>query len=202
VIPHGHFGNLMNGVRSVDRAAVEAQLGLRHGALRLGIIGAPRLDKRVDLVMEAVAASARDDIELLVLSLGPAERAPDDKRIIAYPYEMAPRDEYNRRLAAIDVLVLPFADGEMLATGTVGDAIGLGLPSLVSGWPFLAESLGDAGICYGWSAEDLTRCIDGLDDEQLARARRAAERLQPVLDWAAIAQLHIEVLERVGTAKL
>jgi glycosyltransferase involved in cell wall biosynthesis len=199
VIPHGHFGNIMSEVAAIDRAAVEDSLGLRSGVLRLGIVGAPRPEKRVDIAMAAVAASSRDDIELLVTADLPV---PDDPRVVELPYEQVSREEYNRRLAIIDVLVMPFDDGEMLTTGTVGDAVGLGLPSLVSDWPYLAEALGDAGIRYGSSVSDLARCIDALDTQQLERARKAAVRLQTEYDWNRLAELHFELLEQVGTAKL
>jgi glycosyltransferase involved in cell wall biosynthesis len=193
VIPHGHFGNLTT---PVDRVAVEADLGLRHGVLRLGVVGAPRPEKRADLAMAAVAASSRDDIELLVTTAGPV---PDDPRIVALPPERVSREEYNRRLAVIDVLVMPFDDGEMLTTGTVGDAVGLGLPSLVSDWQYLAEALGEAGIPYG---SDLTRAIDTLGEERLDLARAAAVKLQAAYDWNRLAELHADLLEQVGTAKL
>ncbi|RKN44901.1 hypothetical protein D7294_07275 [Streptomyces hoynatensis] len=202
VIPHGHFGGLMKDVASVDRRAAERSLGLRPGALRFGVIGAPRAEKRADLAMRAVAASSRQDIELLVLSLAPGQVPPDDPRIVALPYEMVPRAEYNRRLATIDVLIMPFDTGEMLATGTVADAIGLGLPSLVSSWPFLTETLGKAGIPYGDTERELTACLDRLDEETLRSAREAAEALKPHYDWERVAELHFAVLEEVGTAKL
>lgn len=202
VIPHGHFGHLMREAGALGRHEAERRLGLRHGVLRLGVIGAPRREKRVDLVMRAVAASRRSDIELYVLSLAPGERAcVADPRIVALPYERVPRAEYNRRLATVDVLVLPFEDGEMLTTGTVGDAVGLGLPSLVSRWPFLREALGDAGICYGSTAEDLTRCVDSLDEATLRRARRAARRLQETYSWDIIAERHLAVLENTGSVR-
>jgi glycosyltransferase involved in cell wall biosynthesis len=149
--------------------------------------------------MAAVAASSRDDIELLVTADLPT---PDDPRVVELPYEHVNREEYSRRLAVIDVLVMPFDDGEMLTTGTVGDAVGLGVPSLVSDWSYLAEALGDAGIRYGSSVSDLARCIDALDTQQLERARKAAVRLQTEYDWNRLAELHFELLEQVGTAKL
>ncbi|MBL1102147.1 hypothetical protein [Streptomyces coffeae] len=201
VIPHGHAGNPLPEDITIQRQEVEKSLGLRPGVLRLAVIGAPRREKRADLVMEAVAASARDDIELLVLSSARGRQVPDDPRIVAFPYDHVPQEEYNRRLAAIDVLVMPFDEG-MLTTGTVGDVVGAGLPALVSSWPFLTEYLGDAGICYGSSAEDLRRCIDGLDEAQLRHAREAAVRLRPVYDWKRVAELHLAVLEDLGTAKL
>jgi glycosyltransferase involved in cell wall biosynthesis len=199
VIPHGHFGNLMTELAGFDRAAAEASLGLRPGVLRLGIVGAPRAEKRADIAMAAVAASTRDDIELLVCTDRPA---PADPRIVRLPPERVSRAEYNRRLAVLDALVLPFDNGEMLTTGAVGDAVGAGLPSLVSDWPYLAEALGDAGIRYGSSAADLAHCIDTLDEGRLGAAAKAAVRLQEDYDWRRVADLHFELLERVGTAKL
>ena len=71
--------------------------------------------------MRAVSRCQRDDIELLVLSLRGDEDVPDDPRIVALPYEMVPREEYVRRLAAVDALVMPFdPDGEMLTWRAAG----------------------------------------------------------------------------------
>ncbi|MFI6129194.1 hypothetical protein [Micromonospora sp. NPDC051141] len=202
VVPHGHFGDLMTDIRADDRARTEREYGLRPGALRLGVIGAPRPEKDTALVIDAVAASARDDIELLVLSGTPELPRSPDPRIRVVPYDLVPRREYNRRLAAIDVLVLPFRDGEMLATGTVADAIGRGLPALVSPWPFLTEMLGGSAIPYGRTREDLTRCLDSLDDARLDRARAASGRLRATYDWARVAESHLAALESLGPAKL
>ncbi|MEU1809769.1 glycosyltransferase [Micromonospora aurantiaca (nom. illeg.)] len=202
VIPHGHFGDLMTGIRDDDRTRTEAEFGLRPGVLRLGVIGAPRPEKDVALVIDAVAACDRDDIELLVLSGTPELPRPPDPRIRVVPYELVPRREYNRRLAAIDVLVLPFHDGDMLATGTVADAVGRGLPALVSPWPFLTEMLGGSAIPYGRTRADLTRCLDSLDDARLDRARAASGRLRDAHDWARVAELHLAALESLGPAKL
>ena len=193
----------MTEVASIDRREAETALDLRPGVLRLGVIGAPRPDKDVGLVIDAVRASSRDDIELLVLSLGPDDPpVVDDPRIHTYPYEFVPRSTYNRRLRTIDVLVQPFATGEILTTGTVGDAVGLGLASLVSDWPFLAEVLGNAAIPYGRTREDLTRCIDSLDTGQLTAASAAARRLQSEQSWERAAEATFAVLEQVGTTKL
>lgn len=149
----------MDEIAGLDRAAIERQFGLRSGVLRLGILGAPRQEKRVDLATEAVAASKRDDVELLVFSGNGAEslwRASFDPRVVVLPHERAGSDEYNRRLAMVDVVLMPFDDGEMLTTGAVGDAVGLGPPSLVSGWPYLAEILGDESQMHRSSATAVT----------------------------------------------
>jgi glycosyltransferase involved in cell wall biosynthesis len=202
VIPHPHFGHLAEHAVGATRQEVEAELGLRPGPLRLGVVGAPRVEKRVDVVMEAVAASRRDDVELVVFSLAPGQQPLDDERITALPYDYVSRSEYERRLKTIDVLVLPFDDGEMLTTGTVGDAVANGLPCLASDWPFLAEVLGDAAIVYGSTAADLTAAIDGLDPARLASAREASAARQAEYDRARVAEQTFGLLEAVGTTRL
>jgi glycosyltransferase involved in cell wall biosynthesis len=183
VIPHGHFGGLMREVADLDRGSIEASMGLRSGVLRLGIVGSPREEKRVDLAIAAVAASKREDIDLLVFAAPADLDVPDDPRITVLPHAQVAREEYNRRLATLDAVLMPFGDGEMLTTGAVADAVGLGLPSLTSDWPYLSETLGDAAIRYGSTAQDLTACLDALDRQQLDRAADAANRLREDYDW-------------------
>lgn len=202
VIPHGHFGPLMGEIDRIDRREAEADLGLGPCALRIGIIGAPRTEKRVQDFMEGFAATRRPDVELLVLSLREGERVPDDPRIKAIPYEMVSRAEYNRRLRTLDVVAFPFSSEGMLATGTIGDVIGLGLPALVSGWPFLSEMLRDAGIPCGLDPAEVTRVVEGLDAETLERAAAASRALQSCYDWSVIAQRTLDLFERVGTTRL
>jgi glycosyltransferase involved in cell wall biosynthesis len=202
VIPHGHFGHLMADVARVDRAAAETELGLSPCRLRLGVVGAPRSEKRTAMLMAAFAASAPDDCQLLVLSLGPDDEVPDDPRITALPYENVKRDQYNRRLATIDLLAIPIEGGDYLTTGQFADAIGLGLPALTSDWPFLEEMLGDAAICYGRGRDDLERCLASLDAERVARAAAASRALQDSYDWKRLAEATLELFEEVGTAKV
>jgi glycosyltransferase involved in cell wall biosynthesis len=202
VIPHGHFGPEAlpdPADRAASRAEVEAELGLRPGVLRLGIVGAPRVEKDLELVMRAVARCSRDDLELLVLSLRGDEVVPDDSRIVARRYEEVPRDEYDRRLAALDALVMPFdPEGEMLTTGTVADAVGHGLATVASDWQFLTEALGDAAITYGRSEDELVACLESLTAEVLGRAASAAAARRGALDWSAIAAVTYAELDRLG----
>jgi len=203
VIPHGNFGPA-NGVTQDDtvRAEVENELGLRPGAMRLAVFGAPRVEKDVELVMRAMARSSRDDIELLVLSLGDDDVVPDDPRIKAWPYEMVARDVYDRRLLAVDALVMPFDPaGEMLTTGTIGDALGFGLATIASSWSFLSEALGDAVITYGHSEDDLVACLEGLDARTLEATADAARRLAPEREWAPIAERTYAAIDELGSTQ-
>ncbi len=147
VIPHGHFGELWRS-HLVDRATAERSLGFDPCALRIGIVGAPRVEKRVREFVEGFLAAGRDDLQLAVWSLAPGEQLPDDPRIVAAEtYRGVDAATYARRLSACDLLALPFdPDGEMLATGTAADAIGLSIPVLASDWGFLVEYLGDVRV--------------------------------------------------------
>ena len=188
VIPHVHFGHLSG---DADRR--------EDGVLRLGVVGAPRAEKDVQSVLDAFTRVRRRDVELHVWCLGPGDVVPDDPRITAVPYEMVERTVYDERLRSLDALVLPFAEADMITTGTVGDVIGAGVPALVSDWGYLREALGAAGLPYGG---DLTGAIEALDRPALATAAAAARALRPACAPATVARQHLELLEAVGTARL
>ena len=199
VIPHGHWGPLMAGAGDPDdeRAAGEAELGVAPCRLRIGLVGAPRPGKDTQLLIDGFAACRRDDLQLLVLCHD-GEALPDDGRITALPYAEVPRPLYDRRLATIDVLALPLDGGTYLTTGQVADAVGRGIPALVSPWPYLREVLGAAGIPYGRTAADLAATLDALDDATLAAARAALPERQAALDWAALAGPTWALLDEVA----
>jgi hypothetical protein len=197
VIPHGHWGPLMGDREGIDRAQAEAELGLTPSALRIGLVGAPRPGKHTQLLLDGFHASSRDDVQLLVLCLD-GEVVPDDPRVTALPYAEVPRDEYDRRLATIDVLALPLDGGTYLTTGQAADAVGAGIPALTSPWPYLAEVLGGLAIPYGRTAADLAGAIDGLDDATLSRARAHVAERRAALDWAPAAEATWALLDAVA----
>jgi glycosyltransferase involved in cell wall biosynthesis len=200
VIPHGHWGPLIDaagGDRRALRQSAEAELGLPSCDLRIGLVGAPRPGKDTQLLLDGFADCRRDDLQLLVLCHD-GERVPDDPRITALPYEEVPRPVYDRRLAAIDVLALPLDGGTYLTTGQVADAVGCGIPALVSPWPYLRELLRDAAIPYGRTAADLTATLEALDESALALARAAVVRRRDALDWTALAEPTWELLDEVA----
>ncbi len=198
-IVHGHFGDLWPQVAAMNRADAEARLGFAPTAIRIGLVGAPREDKKVMEFLEAVTQCARDDIQVACWSLRIDETAPTDPRIVtADRYRGVDESTYATRLAACDVLAFPFdPDGDMLATGTVADAIGVGIPALVSDWSFLTEMLGDAGIPCGHRAPDITRTLDGLTRADIDSARTAMSALRPRFDWEPLATRTADLFERV-----
>jgi hypothetical protein len=199
VIPHGHFAANFPAYATMSRADAERALGLAPVALRIGLVGAPRADKHVDAFLAGAVACARDDVQVVCWSLGFGEEPPDDPRVaVAERYREVDARTYALRLAACDAIALPFEPaGEMLATGTVFDAIGLGIPALVSDWPFLTETLGGAGIRVGHTAPEIAAALDALTGEALDAARHAMAALLPAYEWNAIADATFALFERV-----
>ena len=197
VVPHGHWGPLMADRDGIDRAAAERELGLTPCAVRIGLVGAPRPGKHTQLLLDGFHAAHREDVQLLVLCLD-GESVPDDPRITALPYAEVPRDEYDRRLATIDVLALPLDGGTYLTTGQAADAVGAGIPALTSSWPYLAETLGGLAIPYGRTATDLAATIDGLDEATLSRARAHVAERRAALDWVPAAEATWTLLDAVA----
>ncbi len=198
VIPHGHFGGMWEAAGVPDRATAEARLGLAPCPLRIGIVGAPRADKLVQAVLDGVAASGRDDVQLVCWSLGTGDAVPDDPRIaIAEPYRGCDPATYATRLAACDALALVFApDGDMLATGTAADARGLAIPVLGSAWGYLAEVLGDGLIPCGHTAASVAAAIDALTSDRLDAAAGALIASRDAYAWEPLATRTADLFER------
>ncbi len=195
VAPHGHWGQRLEPLRPPGgRADAAKSLGLSPAGLRLGVVGAPRHEKDVQLVIDAVHRCSRDDVQLCVWSLGDEQVPDDDRIVVAQRYELVDLEVYALRLFSLDALVLPFSEG-MLTTGVAADAIGIGLPSLASDWGYLREALGGAGIYYGSTATDLASCIDSLNDDDLATAGAAATARQADTDWSAVAETTYNFIE-------
>ncbi|MGI8757007.1 MAG: hypothetical protein ACR2MB_14360 [Acidimicrobiales bacterium] len=203
VIAHGHFGGLWERAGPPGRAEAEAWLGLRPAGLRIGIVGAPRAEKLVQVVLDAVASCDRDDVELVCWSLGPGDVVPDDPRIaVAERYRMVDRRAYATRLAACDALALVFdPDGEMLATGAAADATGLALPALRSDWGYLVEALGEGGMACGHTVASVAAAIDALTPERLAVACAGAQRRRGETEWADLAGQTADLFERTILAE-
>jgi len=193
VIPHGHWGHRYDALARVDRKAVETEMGWDAVPIRLAVVGKPRLEKRLQDVLDAFAAADRPDMELVI-------RIAGDETVPHHPGIRIDRDhhiddrQYLRRLRAVDALVLPFAPSGMLTTGTAFDAIGAGVAAITSDWDFLDETFGDAAICYGSTARDLESCLRALTVEQIATHKAAVAALQPRFDWGAIAEQTFAVL--------
>ena len=201
VIPHPHFGPVLTGNEGVPRDEAASLLGLGGRptpAIRIGVIGAPRKDKDLALLIDAVTASARTDIELVVWSLGFLDAVPNDPRILADYYHGVDRATFDLRIAACDVIALPFTGHSMLATGTASDLVATGTPALISDWPYLTEHLGEGGIRAGQTVDSWTAAIDALDPETLAIASAEMVRRQALYDPTLVANATADALVSLG----
>ncbi|MGI9600796.1 MAG: hypothetical protein ACR2QE_02845 [Acidimicrobiales bacterium] len=196
VIAHGHWADRHGTLPS--RSEASTRLGLPDAAIRIGVIGAPRLDKNVQLVIDGFHQCRRDDIQLVLFSKVD-EQVPDDDRIVVFPWTHVSDDEYGVRVAALDALVLPFEadDTGMLMTGTLFDVIGFDKAAICSDWEVLRETLGNAGLYYGSTAEDLAALLDGLSADDLAEASAGAGALRPAFDWTPIAEQTAAFIDRL-----
>lgn len=199
VIPHGHWGREYEGVANTTREDVELAEGWPPCELRIAVIGSPRAEKDLQLVVDAVAACERDDIQL-VIRVDLSVALPDDPRIIA-EHGHLDFDQYLRRMKVYDAIILPFAPTGMLTTGTAFDCIGAGVAAITSEWDFFDETFAGADIRYGSTVEDLTRCLDELTPEALDRSRQALINLRPAFDWGPIADQTLAVLEAAALGK-
>ena len=199
VIPHGHWGREYEAVARTTREDVELSEGWAPCGLRVAVIGTPRVEKDLQLAVDAVAACRRDDIQL-VIRVDLSVAVPDDPRIIA-EFGHLDFNQYLRRIKAYDAVILPFAPTGMLTTGTAFDCLGAGVPAITSDWDFFDETFAGADIRYGSNVEDLTRCLDELTPEALDRSRQALIERRPAFDWGPIAQQTLAVLETAALRK-
>jgi hypothetical protein len=196
VVPHGHFGDLYP-TAGTPRDEAAASLGLPPAPIRIGVLGAPRAERRVGELLAGLVASTNHDVQVCCWSLAPGEEAPaDDRLAVAEVYEVVDPSLYGLRAAACDLLALPFdPDGEMLATGVAADVVGLGLGALVSDWGYLGEVLGDAGIPMGHTAAAIAGALDRLTPEAVAAARAAARNRRDALAWSLQAERTFALLD-------
>jgi len=149
------------------------------------------------MVIDALASSDRDDIQLIVRISGDT-RLPTDSRIIATSGHLDVA-RYYRRLTAVDGVVLPFAGDTMLTTGTAFDCIGGGIAPIASPWGFLKETFGDAALWYDGTRNDLLRCFSSLSLDALRAVGDAARSLQPRHDWRVIGEQTQRAFEEIVT---
>lgn len=198
VIPHGHWGAQYEPFRHATRAEVEREEGWPPCEIRLAVIGQPRAEKELQLVVDAVAACGRGGLQL-VARVSPTVNIPKDDRIIA-EYGHLTYERFHRRMMAFDGIILPFAENGMLTTGTAFDCIGAGVAAITSDWEFLDETFAGGDIRYGSSVDALRSCLDRLTEAQLRASRDAMVDLRPRYEWNEIASRTLAVLEETAVA--
>lgn len=192
VLPHGAWSEHHREYAAVTRTEVEREEHWPPSPLRLAVVGQPRDEKDVQLVIDAVEATSRRDVQLVARAT-PGMASRDARVIVDYGHLSDRR--FHRRMKAFDAIVLPFKPQGMLATGTIFDCIGAGVPPIISEWEYLTEVLGEAGIRFGSTVADLTARIDTLSEPELARSRQATVALRERYRWSAISLRTLAIFE-------
>jgi len=188
------------GVELVNqRSSIEAEWGLTPTPLRIGLVGGPRVERKVMNFLRGVTLSTSEDFQVVCWSLGPGEIPPRDPRIaIAEAYRFASDEIHARRLAICDLVALPVdPDGEMLTTGVVPDAIAVGLGILASDWGYLKETCGDAAIACGHTPESVAECLNTVTMVDVRVAKDASRALRESWSWESARQPMMEFYHRV-----
>jgi hypothetical protein len=182
-----------------QRSSIERRYGLAPAPIRIALVGNPRVERKVIEFLEAVRRSSNHNIQVVCWSLRPSETPPTDPRIaIAEPWRFVDDEEITERLAISDLLAMPIApDGEMLTTGLVGDAFGMGLGMLISSWDFLKETAADSGILFGDTVDEITHTLNNMSESTVAQAKQASLRIRAVRDWSNAGAQHLAFYERV-----
>ena len=196
----------------VDSAAFGVPRPPRGDTLRVVYVGRVIPDKGVHVLLDAVVALARPDVELTILGRPgfaadapltgyerelrrAAERAAGPVRFGSF----VPRPELPALLAAADVVVVPSVWPEPFAlTALEGMAAGAAVvASDVGGVP---EAVGDAGVLVPpGQPRALADALESLADDATAldRAARAAVEHARRCDWSVAAARLDEVLGEV-----
>lgn len=165
---------LPDAVAAQERAAARAELDLGEGTAAVLFLG--QLEERkapLDAVAAAEAArAAGHDLVLLVAGDGPLA-AEVERRAGPAVRALGFRDDVRRLLAAADALVLP-SEREGLAMSLL-EAMGHGVPVVVSDGPGNPEAVGEAGLVvpYG-DVEALGAALGSLAANPAERERLGA----------------------------
>ena len=187
-----------------QRTAIETDLGLPQTPIRIGLLGSPRVERKVAEFLRGAALSTSQNFQVVRWSLRPEDEPPHDPRIaIAQTRQFFSDETHSRRLAICDLIALPIdPGGEMLTTGLVPDAFAMGLGILASDWEFLRETCGDAAILCGHTPESVAKCLDQLTVADVRAAREASRRLRKSHDWESARQPVAEFYRNVRDLRI
>lgn len=135
------------------RIALRAELGLPGDALLAGMVARVHPVKRHDLFLRAVAAAARDgvDVHAVVAGSGATAASTEIARFVdtsgaaGRVHLLGERADVERILPALDVLVSASGWAEGFPN-VVGEAMACGVPCLVTDTGDCASIVGDAGV--------------------------------------------------------
>jgi glycosyltransferase involved in cell wall biosynthesis len=214
VIPHGAAAGV-----SISNTHAKKKLGL-EGNLALGMIGWFTQTKGFDQVIEIWddLAAELDENTWLVLAgdarLGDPNQIDYKKKLLDLVAKCVHKDrikvlqgsftpeEYNRIMAAFDLMVMPYTFASQ--SGNLAHSFALGVPAVVSGLEGLkaeAEASGAAVPVSPGDREELKRAILMIMGNPALRkryAQRARKYVTKKISWSITAKKHIKVYKQAA----
>ncbi len=182
LIPHGHSGRMLARYKTKPRSFIEQDEGWGHFPVRIAVVGQPRPEKELAAVIDAAMDCGRDDIQFVLRVGNDVQLRSGTPRVVLERGHLSAQ-RYYRRFAAIDALLMPFLEGDMLATGTAFDCIGAEVAAICSDWEFLQETFGQSQIVYGSGADQLRQCLAEIQEKTIRRVAEEVGRLRQSYDW-------------------
>jgi len=216
-IRHIHHG--VPELGEIDRTACRRRFGTDHRFV-LFTFGLLSENKGIDTVIDALPPVVADHPELLYVVLGathPAVRCKEGERYrlslerrvrdlgltghVAFHNRFVDQAELGRYLAAADAYITPYRYAEQVASGTLANAIGMGLPVISTPYGYAEEMLaGGRGLLvpFGDTAA-LSEAIERLVERPAERAEmaRRAAALGAEMTWSRVAERYLEVCGEV-----
>ena len=214
VIPHGAAAGV-----SISNAQAKKKLGLT-GKLVLGMIGWFTQTKGFDQVLQIWDDLTEElgDNTWLVLAgdarLGDPNQTDYKKKLLDLVEQCVYRDrikvlqgsfspeEYNRIMAAFDLMVMPYTFASQ--SGNLAHSFALGVPAVVSGLEGLkaeAEASGAAVPVSPGDREELKRAILMIMGNAALRkryAQRARAYVNKKISWSITAKKHMKVYKKAA----
>lgn len=145
VAPH----ELVRIPNAIDRSLFYPGDPPRNEKLRIGSIGRLDVEKGFDVLIEATRhLVTRRDVEVLIAGTGPLEhqlRAAAAGLPVRFVGALTPGQEVASFLRSLDVFVLPSRSREARPVAVL-EALGTGVPVVVSDLPGMAETIAGGGV--------------------------------------------------------
>jgi len=186
-----------------QREEMLEELGLPDSAIRIGTSGNLRDCKRMDRLLEAVAALSGQAVHCVIVGDGPErpalERLRDRLGIRGRVTFVGRQGSVGDYLQVFDVFALPSGPEESFGNAAV-EAMGVGLPTVVfADGGGLTEHVvdGETGFVVRDQAEFVQRLAELARDEHLRRALGAAalESVQSKYSLKAMVDRYVELYE-------
>jgi glycosyltransferase involved in cell wall biosynthesis len=136
----------------------------------------------------------RDRLRLLAEDLGVADRVTFDARYLD-------RERLSARVAAADVVLLPYDSREQVTSGVLVEAVAAGKPVVATAFPHAIELLvGDAGtVVEHESPAAIATAVRDILSGTVASHRRPVA-FDPDTAWSAVAQRYRELAETMTSS--